>query len=138
MDLSFFTQSEAQKQLAFHMTFSDGKRSRTLERDDFIPAGDAQFNAGPFDTATSGDLHVACSVLDGRGEAVAVERVSLPLSGDQRYSVNCSTGPHNPYRTCFGCWGFEAEPLGPERGFAPGDSLFVVWSKNSISNPVIY
>ena len=138
LDLGFFPRSKTQKPFAFRVTFSDGKRVYTLERDDFTPVGDTQFNAGPFDTATSGELHVACSVLDERGEVVAAEGVSLPLRRDQRYSVDCTVGQRTPYRMCFGCWGFEVEPLGPERGFVPGDSLFVVWSRNSISNPVLY
>ena len=116
------------------MTFTDGKRTRTLERNNFSAIGNGQ----PFDTATSGTLRVACSVLDGRGRALATEALSLPLRPDQRYDVDCSAGPHNPYRSCFGCWGFEARPLKRERGSAPSDSLFVVWSRNSISNPMIY
>ena len=136
--LMFSAQSETHERSAFRMTFSDGKRVYTLERDDFTPVGNTQFNAGPFDTATSGTLRVACSVLDGRGSVIATEALSLPLRPDQRYDVICSAGPHNPYRSCFGCWGFEARSLERKSGLAPGDSLFVVWSKNSISNPVDY
>ena len=138
LSLEFSVQSGVHERSAFRMTFDDGKRTRTLERDDFSTGGGERYDAGPFDTATSGTLRVACSVLDGRGRALATEELSLPLRPDQRYDVDCSAGPHNPYRSCMGCWGFEARPLKRERGSAPSDSLFVVWSRNSISNPMIY
>ena len=138
LSLSFHVPYGAQDQPNFRMVFSDGEHGRTLERGDFDAISDRQYNAGPFDTATSGTLRVSCSVLDGRGRAVATEGLSLPLRPDQRYDAICSAGPHNPYRSCFGCWGFEARSLARAPEFAPGDSLFVVWSRNSISSPVVY
>ncbi len=96
------------------------------------------FDAGPFDIATSGVLHVACSLLDDAGDVVATEDANLPLRSDWRHDVQCAVGRLNPYRMCMGCSGFEATSLGPELGFAEGDSLFVVWGGTSISSPVLY
>lgn len=138
MSLRFLARSEAQDQSAYRITFSDGKQHRVLEREEFVQVGDVQFDAGPFDTATSSTLRVACSVLTEEGEALATEEVRLPLRSDWRYSVDCAVGQLNPYRVCFGCMGFNAKPLGPSQGFASGDSLFVVWGGTSISSPVHY
>jgi hypothetical protein len=123
----------------FRMTFSDGRQVRTFDRRDFdIPDAVEQFDAGPFRTATSGDLRIACSILGTREEASVTAAVSLPLCPDWRYGVNCAAGPHNPYLACFGCQGYAAQPLGPGHGFEAGDSLYVVWSGTPIRNPVLY
>lgn len=136
LSVRFFTGAEGPSD--FRVVFDDGKRTRTLERGDFSAAGDVQFDAGPFETATSGTLHLACSLLDEGGHSRATQAVALPLRSDWRYSVDCTVGPLNPYRTCFGCLGFEVLPLRAQQGYEAGDSLFVVWGGNSISSPVIY
>lgn len=123
----------------FRMAFSDGKQVRTFGRSDFdLPDALEQFDAGPFRTATSGDLHIACSIMGAGGETSVTTAVTLRLRPDWRYGVDCAAGPHNPYRACFGCMGYAAQPLGPEQGFAAGDSLYVVWGGTSISSPVLY
>ncbi len=134
----FLARSEMQEHPDFRISFVDGPRTRTLGRSDFASHEGVQFDAGPFETSTSGTLRLACSILDSSGHSVAAETVRLPLRPGWRYSVTCAVGMHNPADACFGCLGSEATPLGPALGFAPGDSLFVVWGGTSISNPVLY
>lgn len=134
-----FDRSAAEGAPAFAVTFGDGRRSRTLGPGDFAAVNGVQSEAGPFETATSGTLRAACSVLGGGGEPTATAEVSLPLRPDWRYSVDCAVGPSDPSRLCFGCLGSEAAPVpAGTPGAAPGDSLFLVWGGTSISSPVLY
>lgn len=138
LSLRFLVRSDVDDQLNFQIAFTDRRRSRTIERNDFIRVGDVQFDAGPFEISTSGVLCVSCTLLDDEGGTLAIQGTVLSTRPDWRYSVSCSTSQNNPYRTCWGCSGFEARPLASAPGFAPGDSLFIVWGGHSMSNPVLY
>ena len=138
LSIHFFTRSAAKEQPDFLIAFTDGRTSRRIQRNDFNRVGAVQFDAGPFEISTSGTLRVFCRILEAGGEVLATQKATLSVRPDWRYSVSCSLGRMNPYHACFGCTGFEAQPLDSALGFAPGDSLFVVWGGTSISNPVMY
>ena len=134
LDFHFWMIEEDRPVPAFRFTFDDGGSGRTLERDDF---DGADFKAGPFEINTRGHLRLACSVVDGEGRA-ATTTLRVALYPDWEYDATCAAGPLNPYRMCFGCKGYAAQPLDHVEGFAPGDSLYLVWAGDPSSRPNIY
>lgn len=91
-----------------------------------------------FETAGSGPL-VVTAVLRRPGEPVlASGSVELEIRKDWRWGVDIFLTHENPTGMCFGCMGHEAFPVPPGLTDEPGDSLFMVWGGNSISEPVVY
>jgi hypothetical protein len=123
--------------LPIQVRFSTADQSKTLLRSDFSgPEGSTV--AGPFDTATSGQLTVDAALLNQEGDPLTSGTVKLPLKSDWEYRVTVAVGQTNPIRGCFGCQGSKAFAVDPALEFAPQDSLFIVWGGNSISNPIVY
>ena len=109
-------------------------KEKTLTRSDFSDG----VKAGPFSTAIYGTLRIEVALLGEDGEAMSSGMVRLPLQPNNEYSVTVDIGESNPIRACLGCQGSKVFAIDPDLGYAPTDSLFIVWAGNSISNPVIY
>jgi hypothetical protein len=89
-------------------------------------------------TATSGpDLEVSFR-LESAGAVLSTGTVVLPRRSDWRWHVTVWAATTNPEEGCFGCFGSSGFDLA-EPFRTPGrDSIWVVWSGNSISGPGIY
>lgn len=91
-----------------------------------------------FTTPESGVLTVE-AVLRRPGEApLVVGSIDLDIREDWVWDVHVLLTNENPTQTCFGCMGHEAFAIPEELTAEPGDSLFLVWGGNSISDPVAY
>jgi hypothetical protein len=88
----------------------------------------------PFDTQGHGTLSGQVWLVAGH-DTMATGTFDVPLREDWRWGVDIFVADSNPMRYCFGCFGSRSFKAAPS---APGDSLFLVWGGNSISNPVIY
>lgn len=126
-----------QSRLTFDAVLDAGRCSRVVVPADLERIESGRYRGGPFVTGSSGVLHATCAISDGRGNRVRAE-ASLPLRDDWRHDLLCAAGTDNPYSLCFGCAGYAAAPLAPLAGMASSDTLFLVWSGQSISNPVRY
>lgn len=133
LSLLVLLQDDAPEVARFEVRYDDSRDRRTLDREAFRNTGDIAFNAGPFETPARGALEVSCMMFEADGHVISGD-VTLPLRKDWRYRVDCIVGSANPFYSCFGCQGYRAWPFGPQAG----DSLFVVWSGNSINHPVVY
>ena len=118
-----------------HVRFTDGLYEHTLEGRHFRKSSDWGVpHTEYFGTRDRGTLFGAVWLLSG-GDTVAAGTIDLPLKDDWRWFVSIFVADSNPMRYCFGCFGSRSFKAAPS---APGDSLFLVWGGNSISNPVIY
>lgn len=108
---------------------------RTFGRDDFRPAGERQFDAGPVEVDAR-STRVACIVSSGAANTTGT--LLLDLQSDWRYRVNCAVASENPERLCMGCRGSRSFGLSPALGFAPGDSLYLVWGGDPTDGPPLY
>jgi hypothetical protein len=106
---------------------------------DFRPRSDNPAPSTPeVETSTSGPHLEVTYRLESGGAVVSTGTVSLPRKNDWRWVVTIFAATANSYENCFGCFGSQAFPLA-ETLRAPGqDSIWVVWSGNSIDNPAIY
>lgn len=121
------------------VTVLDGDRLLRWTGSDFKPRNDNPAPSTPeVDTKTSGpDIQVTFR-LENLGTVLSTGTVVLPRRSDWRWHVTISASTENPGEFCFGCFGSTAFPL-PEAFRAPGrDSIWVVWSGNSISEPAVY
>lgn len=123
---------------AIAVTFSDGRRTRTLAQDDFSAIQEGHAIAGPFETATAGELKLTVALVDRDGRELAQGAVDLPLKPDRRYGVWTIVGSGDPTAGCLGCAGSRTFPLDPALGYPPDVILAIVWGTNSISEPVVY
>lgn len=123
---------------AVRATFADSRHTRTLAGGDFTTVQEGHLTAGPFETATTGELTITGTLVDEEGTALGQATLSLPLEPDRRYGVWIVVGSGDPTAGCMGCAGSRSFPLAPVAGCAPGVALAVVWGSNSISNPVVY
>lgn len=123
---------------AIEVTYGDGRQVRTLTPDDLTTIQKGHTIAGPFQTATNGDLEVTGVLVDRDGAELAKGTVELPLEPDRRYGVWVIIGSGDPTTGCMGCAGSLSFPIDPAAGYTPAVSLAIVWGTNSISNPVVY
>lgn len=93
---------------------------------------------GPFSTASSGLILVTAELLDQQNVAVTSTTIELPLKPDWRYGITIAIGPDNPFFQCFGCQDYQSIPISDELAFSESDTLYLVWGRNSISQPVDY
>jgi hypothetical protein len=76
---------------------------------------------------------------DSNGALVSGGRIALDLRKDWGWGIDIYHTDRNPYHMCMGCFGYESFPiLGSAYLTGDGDSVFVIWGGNSISNPVEY
>jgi len=121
------------------VTVRDRDRLIQWTGSDFSPRSDSPIPSTPeVDTRTSGpDLDLTYSLESG-GTVISTGTVSIPRKSDWRWGVTVFAATTNPYEDCFGCFGSQSFPLA-EAFRAPGqDSIWVVWSGNSIDDPAIY
>ncbi len=112
---------------------SDGRTRRTLERRDF---GSLSFGeAGPFATASAGNLDIEF-VLRSGADTVSAGAIRLRLRPDWQWGVRVAPDSADPTRFCFGCMGHAGFAIRTAQ--AAFDSVYLVWSGNSISDPVVY
>lgn len=123
---------------AIAVTFGDGRGTRTLAQDGFSAIQEGHAIAGPFETATTGELKVTGALVDRDGRELAQGAVDLPLEPDWRYGVWVMIANGDPTAGCLGCAGSRTFPLDPALGYAPDVTLAIVWGTNSISEPVVY
>lgn len=120
------------------VTLSDARQTRTLTQGEFTAIQEGHFIAGPFETATTGDLDVTGALVDVGGTELAKASVDLPLAPDRRYGVWIVVGRGDQTTGCLGCAGSRSVPLDPSLGYARDVSLAIVWGSNSISHPVVH
>lgn len=120
------------------VTFSDGRQTRALAPADFTEVQEGHAIAGPFETATAGNLRLTGALVDRGGNELATGILDLPLSPDRRYGVWVVVGSGDPAAGCLGCAGSRSFPLDPSLGYPSGVALSFVWGANSISDPVVY
>ncbi len=120
------------------VTFADARQTRTLAPSDLSELQPGHAVAGPFATATSGDLLITAALVDRSGRELAQGVVALPLQPDRHYGIWVSLASGDPTAGCLGCAGSRSSPLDPALGYAPALSLSIVWGSNSLSNPVVY
>ncbi len=123
---------------AMAVTFSDGRRTRAITPSDLTKVQEGHFIAGPFETATAGDLKLTGALVDQEGTELARADLSLPLEPDRRYGVWVLIGSGDPTAGCLGCAGSRSFPLDPALGYGPEVALAIVWGSNSISDPIVY
>jgi hypothetical protein len=107
--------------------------------DDFTVGPDNATPSTPeVETRTSGpDLEVTYVINDG-GAVLSSGTVLLPRRSDWSWGVTIEAATTSPEEGCFGCFGSRAFGLPPAFRPPGRDSIWVVWSGNSISNPAIY
>jgi hypothetical protein len=106
---------------------------------DFRPRPeDAALSTPEVETSTSGpDLEVSYQLESG-GAVVSTGMVTLPRKSDWRWTVTIFASTTNPQEDCFGCFGAQAFPLAEALRTPGQDSVWLVWSGNSINDPAIY
>ncbi len=118
------------------ITFDDGRGPRTVGRD--LRPREFGFASSPiYPTRNNGTLRVSVT-LTRNGQAAATETIELPLKTDWRWGVGVHADTNNPLEPCIGCMGVEFTPIAPSVRRAEGESLYLVWSGNSIRNPGVY
>ena len=91
------------------------------------------------ETRNEGTLLVKYQFKDSDGATVSEGQVMIGLRRDWRWGVDIFHRDRNPYRSCFGCFGYKSFPiLNPAYMTSDSDSVFVIWGGNSISHPVVY
>ncbi len=120
------------------VTFADARGTRTLTPSDLREVQPGHAVAGPFATATSGDLQITAALVDQFDHELAGGTLALPLQPDRRYGIWVSLASGDPTAGCLGCAGSRSFPLDPALDYEPGLSLSIVWGSNSLSNPVVY
>ena len=88
-------------------------------------------------TVGGGQVRVTLDLNGPAGEKVHGER-SFTAENDREWFASFSVGPTNPTVGCFGCLGYLSFPIPASAQMSPKDSAWLVWSGNSISNPVIF
>jgi hypothetical protein len=90
------------------------------------------------ETRTSGpDLQVSY-IINNADQVVSVGEVTLPRRSDWRWHVSIAAATTDPQEGCFGCFGSKAFALAQSFRAPQRDSIWLVWSGNSISDPAIY
>jgi hypothetical protein len=121
------------------VTVRDGDRVAHWAGTDFRTGTDDPVPSTPeVETATSGpDLDVSYR-LESAGTVLSTGTVALPRKSDWHWSVTIWAATTSPEEGCFGCFGSRAFALAD--GFRPleRDSIWLVWSGNSINDPGIY
>ncbi len=123
------------------MVATDGSRIIQLTSDDFKPVADSGDFARTSEIATSksGTLQVVFQIADDNA-SVATGSFELPLRPDWIWHVDFIPGEAGKTAVdfCMGCFGSAAFPVAVGYGLSETDSLYVIWSGNSIENPVIF
>ena len=119
------------------VTATSGDWSITLTGEE-IGTAESPTHSRELETPGSGELVVE-AVLRRPGEpALAEGSIELEIREDWVWGVSIALTDENPTHMCFGCMGHEAFPIPMGLTDEPGDSLFIVWGGNSISDPVVY
>jgi hypothetical protein len=121
------------------VTVRDGHRVVHWAGADFKTGTDDPIPSSPeVETATSGpDLEISFR-LESAGAVLSTGTVVLPRRTDWRWGVTVSAATTSPEAGCFGCFGSRAFDLAQAFRTPGRDSIWVVWSGNSISDPAIY
>lgn len=127
--------SESEEQIPVVIDFVSEENSKTISSSDFSTKN---LSMGPFRVSTYGKLSVSAQLVNPKKEPVVTNTIELPLHSDLEYSITVSIGNSNPINTCFGCVGSKPVSLESILNFATTDSLYIVWGKNSIKNPVYF
>ncbi len=91
----------------------------------------------PLATPTTGTLTLTADLRVG-ASPVSSGAVSLPLGADRSIGVSISVDSVNPTRTCLGCAGSRSFPVAAAFQRVASDSMWIVWSTNSLSNSVVF
>ena len=115
---------------------SDRRRTLRLTSSDFDEDGNRR-DTRTFRTTDRGELVTRFWLIDG-ADTVSRGETRLDLRPDWRWELSVRRSDEDPTTGCFGCFGRAPFALAPSHQSAPGDSVWVVWGGNSISNPVVY
>lgn len=137
IDFTFgFPSGQIADSMAFSVNVAGAGPRAAIVKDDMLRINARYFRSDTLETAITGELTAECVVEEGDWQrSVAVD---VALAVDTRISVSCTVADENPARTCWGCSGSRVVQLDANSRFGPADSLFLVWSRNSISAPVMF
>jgi len=139
----------------FEISFTDGKQSKTISDTNFNDNENGYYIAS-FTTESTGDLEATFVLSDSLEDSISFGKINLSLKPDWIWGISFYITPKNPCPISFGCFGsisFELKeayrdtiiknytnvPI--EASYAETlfiDSLYLLWSGNSISNPRVY
>ena len=149
--LNFCSNNEARARVSLDMDslltrdmltvmLNDGRSTWLIGPADFArhPRVFSRWTTPEIETGTSGTLTVEFTIADSLGETVASGLALTQLRRDWIWEFTFSRAQANPALTCFGCFGSRVFVFSDSTTFEPGDSLYIIWGGNSISNPVIY
>lgn len=116
--------------------FSDGWKGHRLIGADFGGTGGRR-DAGAFPTRTAGRLLTSFWMIQGT-DTLSSGELELDLIADWEWNISFFRSDRDPSLMCFGCLGSAAYGLESALQTMPGDSLWLVWGGNSISDPVVF
>jgi hypothetical protein len=120
------------------VTVRDGDRIWTWHGSDFRGTVESPTpGTPPRVTRTNGTLEVSFA-LEASDKTVSSGSITLPLREDWVWGVTVTAATTDPQEGCFGCFGSKAFPLAEGYRTPEGDSIWLVWGGNSISDPAIY
>lgn len=131
---SFATEADFPVEGLF-VEFRDGEQTRLLTSADF--GGPGHPRTPEFSTRDSGTLRTRFWYVAGV-DTVFSGAFDLELHPDFRWGVSFARATADPTLQCFGCAGRLVFPIDAQLQTTPEDSLWVVWSGNSISDPVVF
>ncbi len=119
---------------------SDGRSIWLFGRTNFVqhPQALGLWATPEIETKTSGTLTLNFTITDGRGKTLASGSAFTSLRRDWGWEFIFYRANENPALTCFGCFGSRVFVFSDSTLVESGDSLYVIWGGNSISNPVVY
>ncbi|HEX6983671.1 MAG TPA: hypothetical protein VF181_13000 [Balneolaceae bacterium] len=143
-EVKFTAQRALLNEGTFHLSFTDGDKSVELSNQDF-EGKNLGASSPSIETATSGQLLIEFKFKDSQtNQLISKGSFQLELKEDWRYGISfrSDSAEADPTFGCFGCIGYRSfkinqEPLDSTSSLL-NDSLYVIWSGNYISNPVIY
>lgn len=122
------------------VTAKDGGLTRVLDSDNFRVNGSG-YKSDWINTRKSGKIDISFRIWDGISRSTDPDlegSLELELKPDWYWSIDFVVAESNPALYCMGCSGSVGFELPSPLQSEQGDSLFLIWGGNSISNPVIY
>lgn len=116
----------------YRISIADGHRTWQLS------GADVTAESVRLKTATSGTLEVAFRLVTTVEGEVGSGQLELDLRPDWFWAVTFRPDDQDPTEGCFGCLEHFVFPLSEAVQTSSQDSMHVVISGNSISNPVVY
>jgi hypothetical protein len=117
---------------------TDGIQSWSFTDTDFRALNAVQFEGPQVATATRGTLAVRYTLVMPNGTIASEGQVTLDLRSDWGWSVSIHGDTLDPRARCFGCLGSRAFALAEPYRSTAADSVYIVWSGNSIGKYVVY